>query len=234
MSFNFNGANIMTRRTVWVVWTRALETTRCRPRSVRSTPSPARVGRNSKKGRSAALIIAVGLCVVTKAGWTLADESAPARWYERPFQRVETTWREGTPELYLPLHTTHLRFAYSRDKIEKYNESPWGIGLGKGMYAEDGDWHGLYVMGFKDSNFKPQYVAGYGYRTFWNPVGNLKLGIGYNAFITARSDIRHYAPIPVVLPVVSLGYKKLTIDTAYVPGVAGKGNVLFFFGRMTL
>lgn len=181
---------------------------------------------------SSVLLIATCLCTFAKGLAAEETGSAPARWYDRAYQRLETTWREGKPELYLPLHTTHLRFAYSREKIESYNEDPRGIGMGKGMYDADGDWHGLYFVGFKDSNSKPEYAAGYGYRTFWNPAGDLKLGLGYNAFITARSDIGHYAPIPLLLPVVSLGYKKFTLDTTYVPGWSGKENVLFFLGRI--
>lgn len=186
----------------------------------------------------AAATALLAAAAATAAATTAAAAEPPAEtdsqvpWYERARQRVETTWEEGSPVAYLPLHTTHLRFAYSREKIDSYNEDPWGIGFGKGMHDADGDWHGLYFIGFRDSNSKPQYLAGYGYRTYWSLLGELKIGLGYNAFLTARSDIGHYIPIPLVLPAASLQYKKFALDTLYIPGRRNIGNVLFFYGRI--
>jgi palmitoyl transferase len=176
------------------------------------------------------------------AGTALADEAAatsatpvPAPesppWYERAFKRLETTWDEGTTELYLPLHTYHLRSAYSKEKIDSFNESPWGLGLGKGTYDPDGDWHGIFAMEFQDSHYKPEYVLGYGYKTFWPIYDELKFGLGYVAFVTTRSDWGHYTPVPAALPMITLEYRKFSFDTIYVPGGKGNGNVLLFWGK---
>lgn len=186
-----------------------------------------------RPSRWGAGVLAIALGVVLPVTSAVAAETVAIPWYERLYGRINTTWNEGQPELYLPLHTTHLRFAYSSETISRYNETPWGIGIGKAIYDEDGDWHGLFLMEFKDSHFKPEYAAGYGYRAIWSPAGELKFGLGYNAFLTARSDIGHYVPIPLILPAVSLGYKKITVDTTYVPGRKGAGNVLFFYSHIS-
>lgn len=142
------------------------------------------------------------------------------------------TWEQGRPEVYLPLYTYHMRFAYSRQKIDRFDETPHGIGVGKGYYDTGGDWHGLYAMGFHDSHFKPEYIAGYGNKTFWRPTDDVRLGLGYTVFLTTRSDIGHYFPVPGVLPVASVEYRRLSLESAYLPGGKGYGNVLFFWTKL--
>lgn len=164
-----------------------------------------------------------------------ADEAQPKQpntsFLDRASQRLATTWNDGQTELYLPLHAHHLRMAYSREKVDGFNENAEGLGIGRGAYDQDGDWHGLYVMGFRDSHFQPQYMAGYGYKTYWKLDGELKAGLGYTAFLTTRSDIGHYTPIPGILPIASLEYRKVSLDATYVPGGKGFGNILFFWGK---
>jgi hypothetical protein len=41
-----------------------------------------------------------------------------------------------------------------------------------------------------------------------------------------RQDM-HYIPIAVILPLVSVGYKLIALQLAYVPGDNSNGNVLF-------
>jgi palmitoyl transferase len=107
-----------------------------------------------------------------------------------------------------------------------------GLGLGRGRYTEDGDWHGFYAMGFQDSHSKPEYQVGYGYKTFWPVGGDFKAGIGYTVFIGARANYHNYAPFPAILPIISLEYAKaISLDAAYVPGGNGNGNVLFFWTK---
>jgi palmitoyl transferase len=183
--------------------------------------------------RFSSRIFAVALTSIALAGVASADDIAPSdSWYDQAVQRVESTWNEGKPEVYLPLRTYHMRFAYSQGKISGYDESPLGLGVGKGVYDQNGDWRGLYVMGFHDSHFKPEYIAGYAYKTFWHLTDKLRAGVGYTAFLTTRTDIGHYTPIPGILPIVSLEYQKFSVDASYVPGGEGYGNVLFCWGTM--
>src|ERR1035437_1791790 len=92
-------------------------------------------------------LLAGCLAAVVAAGSAAAEElTPPASWYDRVVQRLETIWQEGQPELYLPLYTYHLPYAYTRQKINSYDITPLGLGVGKGVYDQAGDWHGLYVM----------------------------------------------------------------------------------------
>lgn len=150
---------------------------------------------------------------------------------ERTGGELATTWSEGASEVYLPLHTTHLRWAYTRDKIDSYQETPWGLGYGRGRFDEKGNWHGLYAMGFQDSHYKPEWLAGYGWKTYWNLGTEVRLGLGYTAGFTTRSDLGHYTPVPLILPIGSLDYRQASLEATYVPGGRGYGNILFFWAK---
>ena len=178
-------------------------------------------------------LMAVGLLAVAVVGSVAADElRAPVSWYDRAVERLESTWEDGQPELYLPLYTYHLHFAYSQQKLDEFDKTPLGLGAGRGYYDQNGDWNGLYLMGFHDSHFKPEYISGYGHTTFWHISSDLKFGVGYTAFLTTRSDIGHYIPFPGLLPIISLEYQKFSLESAYIPGGRDDGNVLFFWGKI--
>ncbi|MCL2344398.1 MAG: lipid IV(A) palmitoyltransferase PagP [Desulfobulbus sp.] len=159
------------------------------------------------------------------------DEGWLARGWNTVSTEVSDVWTQGDHELYLPFKTYHMRWAYPREKIDNYQESPPGLGYGRGRYDEKGNWSGLYAMGFQDSHFKPQWMTGYAWKAIWGDRSGWNAGLGYTVFLMARSDIRHYTPFPAALPIASVGYKKLSIESAYVPGGRGAGNVLFFWGK---
>ncbi len=147
-------------------------------------------------------------------------------------QRLSDTWQEGQSDLLLPFHTHHLRFAYSREQIDQYRENTWGIGYQRSRYDQDGNWHALYAMGFRDSHDKFEPIAGYGYQWMWGDREGLHAGLGYTVLVTARSDIAHYLPVPGLLPIASMNYRRNGVNMAYVPGGSGNGNVLFVWGRI--
>lgn len=155
-------------------------------------------------------------------------------WLQRLWDPVDNAYSNGTLELYLPLHTYHLRSAYSADKIATFQEKPWGLGIGRGLYNDKGDWEGVYAMGFQDSHFRPEWTVGYGWKTFWHPAEDVRLGLGYTAFLTARTDIAHYVPIPGILPMASLSYKSLNLETVFMPGGKGNGNLFFIWAKWEL
>jgi palmitoyl transferase len=177
-------------------------------------------------------------CTALFVGTASADPSPSeesAGWLERATTSLKETWNEGTAEVYVPLFTWHLPWAYTQQQIDEYNSFPLGLGVGRGRYTEDWDWHGFYAMGFQDSHSKPQYQVGYGYKTFWPVSADLKAGIGYTVFIGARSNWHNYTPFPAVLPIISLEYAKtVSLDAAYVPGGNGNGNVLFIWTKFHL
>lgn len=175
------------------------------------------------------LLLAAGLA----ASPSSQAQSVVADWYHQASDRVSQVWTQGDNELYLTGYAWHNRWAYSRSKVREFNETSWGGGFGKGHYDEDGDWHGLYAMAFKDSHDDWQPMAGYGYQSIARPTENTRLGAGFTVFMTARRDIMSYVPFPGILPLVSAGYKKATLFGAYVPGKKGNGNVAFIFGKYT-
>jgi len=145
--------------------------------------------------------------------------------------RLGQIWTEGGTDLYVTGYAWHNRSKYSAERIDKFNEITWGGGLGKSIYDEDGDWQGLYAMGWKDSYRKFQPVAGYAFLKIAKLSDNVRVGAGYTAFITARSEFRNYMPFPGVLPLVGAGYKNAMLYATYVPRVRDEGNVAFVFGR---
>ncbi|GBU14101.1 hypothetical protein AwEntero_27020 [Enterobacterales bacterium] len=56
------------------------------------------------------------------------------------------------------------------------------------------------------------------------------MGLGYTAAVTARDDYS-YIPIPLVLPLASISYDKLSFQATYIPGTYNNGNVFFAWLR---
>lgn len=158
-------------------------------------------------------------------------ESDDGSWWSRSWDTVAKAYTEGSPELYVTLVSHHARFAYPREKIDSYEERPFGLGYGHGRYDEKGNWHGVYAMGFEDSHSRPQWVAGYGWKAMWGDRSGWQTGLGFTAGLTAREDIGNYIPFPIMLPLASVSYKKLALEATYIPGGAGAGNVLFVWGK---
>lgn len=149
------------------------------------------------------------------------------QWFTNLKENIVHAFKCGRPDIYIPVRTWHNRLAYDKSKIEEYNEEPWGFGLGKG-FTDGKDWHGVYAMAFKDSNFYMQTFFGYGYQHNWSIANsdNWKIGAGYTLGFTQRHEYS-YVPVPLPLPIGSISYKNLSLQAAYVPGVHNNGNVLF-------
>lgn len=149
--------------------------------------------------------------------------------------RIREAIDDGRNDLYLPFHAHHGRGTYAPDKIAQFNERNWGIGYGRSVIDSHGDWHGLYLMAFQDSHYKSEPLGGYAYQTYWGAKNSVQAGLGYTVFLTARSDIGRYTPVPGILPLASLRYRKASLmlaDIPRVPSRKGVGDVLFFFGRV--
>lgn len=150
----------------------------------------------------------------------------------RLIRDISLTWKSPSQELYIPLNTWHNRWTYDDEKIESYNERPWGIGYGKYRYDEDNNWHAVYAMAFMDSHNSVEPIIGYGYQKMWIPgeMDGWRFGIGFTASITARNEY-HYIPIPLPLPLLSIEYNRFSLQTTYIPGTYNNGNVLFTWMR---
>ena len=169
----------------------------------------------------------------------LALFALPARagtignFFGRAFENAKYALSCGNNDLYVPVRTWHNRLFYDQEHIDKYNEEPWGIGFGRSFW-EGNEWHGVYAMAFKDSNFYLETIAGYAYLYNWDldNSGDWKVGVGYTLSLTQREEYM-YIPVPLPLPMASLTYQRLSLQAAYIPGVKNDGNVLFAWLKWT-
>lgn len=164
-----------------------------------------------------------------------SQENDKGLWDSYKNNVAETWMAPQQQDLFLPVLTRHNRHTHSQKQIDGYNEHPWGGGYGISRNDEKGNWHGIYAMAFKDSFNKWEPVAGYAYEKIWQPLDDkeFRLGAGYITAVSAR-DNYDYVPFPLVLPLVSVGYSRLTFQATYIPGTNSKGNVLFGWLRLQI
>ncbi|WP_122096032.1 lipid IV(A) palmitoyltransferase PagP [Rahnella sp. Larv3_ips] len=173
-----------------------------------------------------------GVNPTSTPNWDGKESIFPGMW-DTFKENVAETWNAPqAQDVYLPVITWHNRLTYDKEKTDKYNERPWGGGYGISRYDDKGNWHGIYFMAFKDSHNKWEPIGGYGWEKIWTPAEdkNFRVGLGYTAAVTARDDYE-YIPIPIVLPLASVGYNKLTFQATYIPGTYNNGNVFFAWLR---
>jgi len=193
--------------------------------------------------RDLSLTVSLAFCVpafaASNGGYSVSGTNAtqkesiiPGIWSDFT-DKVSTTWNAPqAQDLYLPVITWHNRLTYDKEKTDRYNERPWGGGYGISRYDEKGNWNGIYLMAFKDSHNKWEPIGGYGWQKIWQPMNDkyFRLGLGYTAAVTARDDYK-YIPIPIVFPLASIGYNRLTFQATYIPGTYNNGNVFFAWLR---
>lgn len=149
-------------------------------------------------------------------------------------KRFHQIIHEGKNELYVPAYAWHNRYYYSEDRIQTYNENPWGGGLGKSFYDEDGDWHALYAFAFLDSHKNVEPIVGYAFEKMLHFNESAAAGVGYALLVTSRPDIIHSIPFPGILPWVSINYQRASVAFIYIPGRQNVGNVLFVLAKWVL
>jgi lipid IVA palmitoyltransferase len=171
------------------------------------------------------------------------DTSGCARvWRELPYfcNGASKAWNEGRWDLYLSGVTYHGHTTYTAQKRATLNDNAWGTGFGR-RYEEPGGnrTHLLYALVFEDSHYKPEWLAGYAWLTYWrpSPASDLRVGAGFTAFITTRADYDHYlAPVPGIAPAAEIKMDRVSIMAAYIPRLSvhkGNGDVLFMFARIS-
>jgi palmitoyl transferase len=130
--------------------------------------------------------IIIGLLMLFSLNAFTAEKNSPCHhWLSilKPFcQRLHSVWDEGTTDLYISGYAWHNRFTYSPKWIrkKKYNELAWGGGLGKGLFDEKGNWHGLYAFAFLDSHKNVEPVIGYAHLFVAPLTKDFKAGLGYS------------------------------------------------------
>jgi hypothetical protein len=151
-------------------------------------------------------------------------------WMSSACERVMRVAHDGTWDLYLTGYGWHID-GYDDEKL---NANSWGGGAGKHWTDANGNQDILFAFAFLDSHKNIQPIGGYARQWFTKPVlGGLSLGGGYFAGFTARSDIAHYLPLPLALPIGSLRYQRASIMATFIPRIPGinKGDVAFFWTR---
>lgn len=145
------------------------------------------------------------------------------------------TWSSDKYDAYVPLYAWHNRLTYNKEHIDKYNENPWGIGVGKSYTDIKGNWHGLYAMAFKDSNKHLETFLGYAFMKNWQLGDNsdFKVGLGYTLGVTQRKEW-YYLLMPAPLPIAGISYRKIALQATYVPGLKNNGNVLFVWTKIAI
>lgn len=134
--------------------------------------------------------------------------------------------------LIIPVNTWHNRLTYDKEKIDSYNERPWGIGFSKDYIDKKDNRHSLFVLKFQDSHNRWEPFLGYSFSARWamNKKKDFYLLAGGILGITAREEY-NYIPFPAPLPLFGLEYKRLVVESTYIPGGKNNGNVLFTWIR---
>jgi len=115
----------------------------------------------------------------------------------------------------------------------EYNERNWGGGLQYDFNPMQQHWI-PFVAGsvFRDSKSNPSYYAGGGVaRRFelFPQSADLHLDVGAVAFLMVREDFRKGRPFLGVLPIVSFGSERVSVNATYVPKVDPKMVPILFF-----
>ncbi|MCD8516402.1 MAG: lipid IV(A) palmitoyltransferase PagP [Burkholderiaceae bacterium] len=185
-----------------------------------------------KTFRIAPSVLTAAALLLTTPAMANTQDNEPG-WFDTAWQNVNEIWDTGDTELYVPFLTYHMRWAYRDDLIQKYNEFPAGLGLGKARYNDKGNWESIYAMGFADSHNKPSFMVGYAWAPTWDLGNDFKAGVGLTGFLMTRTNEFNGFPFPGILPIASISYKQLAIQASYVPGGQNNGNVLFMWGKWT-
>ena len=180
--------------------------------------------------------------------WCAAQSSAPASIQTapeptKPFYRefwddtvgsTSDLVKNGDWNVLIPLRMYHMPFAYSKEQRADQNNNPMpGIGIGRGKYLANGNWAGVYAMEFHESYDKPEWHLAYNYNWLWKTEGGIRYGWGATAGLMMRNDYANYTPLPFILPTFHLGYGRVSLEAAYVPGIKkGTANVALFWLRI--
>ena len=139
--------------------------------------------------------------------------------WRRTGEGVKTIWTDGGSDVFVPGYIWHMPWHYSDDQLTRYNRVAWGLGLGRTLPSDHNQPRTLYAMVSADSYSRPQYMVGYMWRARWQPGdGAFSIGAGYTAMLIGRHDRLRYTPLPIALPLASIGLDRFEIMGAYVPG----------------
>ena len=141
-------------------------------------------------------------------------------------------------DVYMSGYAYHDRETYTRKQLNKMNENTWGGGLGRTLRNARGNDESVYGVVIRDSNNRPQWMAGYAHQWMFPVVSKkFEVGAGLTALLVRRHDWYNGRPFPAVLPVASIGTRDAQLVATYVPHLSArkaKGNIVHLMLRMTL
>ena len=117
---------------------------------------------------------------------------------------------------------------------KEYNERNWGAGIQYDFdpIGRNKQWRPLAMAsGFQDSFKNPSYYAGGGLvRRFvpFSSLNNFHVDTGVVAFFMTREDYNNNNPFFGMLPVLSVGTQRVSLNLTYVPKVHPKMVQLVF------
>jgi len=150
------------------------------------------------------------VAVTSAHAWECEDWG---EWFNDRCIGTKEAWKEGDWNLIVPFYTWHAPWAYNNRDMQ--NDFPLGGGIGRSV-NKGRNTDMLYAMAFQDSHWKPMYAAGYSYLYNWGEPQSLRAGIGFSAFIWARSD-NNYIPLPGLAPIGSVSYSRFSLMGTYLP-----------------
>jgi hypothetical protein len=114
-----------------------------------------------------------------------------------------------------------------------YNENNWGFGLQYDLDPVGSNWVPFLMgSGFKDSNGNMSYYGGGGMlRRYHFVLGDtpLHFDAGVVAFFMTREGFKDGDAFPGILPAISLGTKRVSLNMTYIPKVDPKMVPVLFF-----
>ncbi|MBC7428550.1 MAG: hypothetical protein H7336_08070 [Bacteriovorax sp.] len=165
-----------------------------------------------------------------------SSQNFAVKWFEATKNKFVTIYDQGQNDLYVLGYAYHDRNTYTKDKLKNLNEGAYGLGLGRSIVNEKGNTEMLYAMFHLDSHKDLQVNIGYAWVKKISVIGNLKVGIGYTAFLVSRTDFAHRIPIPFALPLATIDIGNASLNAILIPKLnngINNGNVLFLFGKFT-
>lgn len=156
-----------------------------------------------------------------------------AEWVRSFCERAARVANHGTWDAYVLGYGYHFDRA-KPEQVDPMNARSYGAGAGKHWTDAAGNEDLLFAFAFLDSHDHVEPVAGYARQWFTRPwLGGLQFGAGFAAAITARNDVLHYVPVPVVAPVASLRYRRASLMATVMPrfGKVASASVVLTWAR---
>lgn len=146
---------------------------------------------------------------------------------------LKQAYNHGRNGIYLNSYSYHLTIPRHLPNFYVMGDNEFTIGTGYARSYLNSSYNSEYtlgVLGFLDSEYKPEIHVGYTYLKYWNVTNhNFKAGLGYAPFVFIKPAWTKDAPIPFLgIAVLSdlKFYDNINFQTWYT------GSLLFFNIRL--